>query len=305
MRGPYCPPVPGICSIDPLAVQAHPERYPAHAKVASILNAVSEELHDVPLYYNLHDLCKTVHCSPPAADVFRSGLVNAGAPPHALPGSCRPSFLVLRIQGQCSGLSLQLSCLINSRRASSCRTMHVADGWFCLECAAFSTCSISVGGVGMQCLPASQCLRQARVGGAGYRVSSTHANPLGIKTDAPPAVVWDIIRGWVAMHPVKRGSNEDSYAAKLLAKPAQLKANFARAAAAISAAKSQKVARFLPNPEKNWGPKPKAHRTIQVWRLPSCHANDCPSPGGPAKHKHAVPRLHSHAEAESVWNPSA
>ena len=59
-------------------MQTEPQRYPAHAKVASILTAVNEELHDVPLYYNLHDLCKTVHCSPPAADVFRSAIVNAG-----------------------------------------------------------------------------------------------------------------------------------------------------------------------------------------------------------------------------------
>ena len=38
---------------------------------------------------------------------------------------------------------------------------------------------------------------------AGYRVSSTHANPLGTKTDAPWEVVWDIMRAWVKDHPVK------------------------------------------------------------------------------------------------------
>ncbi|KAK9808261.1 hypothetical protein WJX73_004388 [Symbiochloris irregularis] len=150
-------------------------KYPAHAKVASILLTVSEELHDVPLYYSLHDLCRTVHCSPPAADTFRSALVNAG-----------------------------------------------------------------------------------------YRVSSAHANPLGIKTDAPPSVVWDIIRGWVAMHPVKAGANADSYAAKLLAKEPQLKPSFARVTAAVSAAKSQRAARFLPNPEANWGPMSKARRVSHV-----------------------------------------
>ena len=45
---------------------------------------------------------------------------------------------------------------------------------------------------------------------AGYRVSSTHANPLGIKTDAPFNVIWDIIRCWVQDHPVK-GHDADSY----------------------------------------------------------------------------------------------
>ena len=40
-------------------------------------------------------------------------------------------------------------------------------------------------------------------------MSSTHANPLGTKTDAPFEVVWDIMRAWVKDHPVKamvRGS---------------------------------------------------------------------------------------------------
>ena len=45
---------------------------------------------------------------------------------------------------------------------------------------------------------------------AGFRVSSTHANPLGIKTDAPFSVIWDIIRCWVQDHPVK-GHDADSY----------------------------------------------------------------------------------------------
>jgi tRNA G26 N,N-dimethylase Trm1 len=39
---------------------------------------------------------------------------------------------------------------------------------------------------------------------AGYRVSGTHANPLGMKTDAPWDVIWDIMRAWVADHPVKK-----------------------------------------------------------------------------------------------------
>ena len=38
----------------------------------------------------------------------------------------------------------------------------------------------------------------------GYRVSGTHANPLGMKTDAPWDVIWDVMRAWVADHPVKK-----------------------------------------------------------------------------------------------------
>ena len=50
----------------------------------------------------------------------------------------------------------------------------------------------------------------------GFRVSSTHANPLGVKTDAPFSAIWDIIRCWVQDHPVK-GHDADSYG--VLAKP--------------------------------------------------------------------------------------
>lgn len=79
----------------------------------------------------------------------------------------------------------------------------------------------------------------------GYRVSGTHANPLGLKTDAPPEVFWDIMRCWVAEHPQKKPPEADSYAGKLLAKPPQLKADFSRARGATSAAKSAKVGCLL------------------------------------------------------------
>ena len=51
---------------------------------------------------------------------------------------------------------------------------------------------------------------------AGFRVSSTHANPLGVKTDAPFSAVWDIIRCWVQDHPVK-AHDADSYGEALAA----------------------------------------------------------------------------------------
>ena len=47
--------------------------------------------------------------------------------------------------------------------------------------------------------------------GAGYRVSGTHANPLGLKTDCPPEVLWDIMRCWAAEHPSKKPLDPGSY----------------------------------------------------------------------------------------------
>ena len=59
-------------------MQDNKQLYPACNKVISHLTAVSEELVDVPLYFSLHDVCKTVKCTPPKADVLRSALINAG-----------------------------------------------------------------------------------------------------------------------------------------------------------------------------------------------------------------------------------
>lgn len=39
-------------------------------------------------------------------------------------------------------------------------------------------------------------------------------------------------------------------------------ANFARAVASLSKAQAKKVTRFLPNPERHWGPKLRAGRKI-------------------------------------------
>jgi tRNA (guanine26-N2/guanine27-N2)-dimethyltransferase len=41
-----------------------------------------------------------------------------------------------------------------------------------------------------------------------------------------------------------------------------MQANFSRAVAAVSNAQAKKVNRFLPNPERHWGPKIRAGRTI-------------------------------------------
>lgn len=87
---------------------------------------------------------------------------------------------------------------------------------------------------------------------AGFRVSGSHACPLALKTDAPPAVVWDIMRCWVAEHCGGRGGaasakkqqlkgkggggGEDgggapplSSAERILSVEPELKASFARA----------------------------------------------------------------------------
>lgn len=113
----------------------------------------------------------------------------------------------------------------------------------------------------LKCTSPSAVIFRSAVINAGYRISGTHVNPLGLKTDAPMDVIWDIMRCWVKDHPVK-AQPLDLPGSVILAKEPVLEANFARAVASLSKAQAKKVARFLPNPERHWGPKLRAGRQI-------------------------------------------
>ncbi|XP_020269199.1 probable tRNA (guanine(26)-N(2))-dimethyltransferase 1 isoform X2 [Asparagus officinalis] len=153
-------------------VKSMKERYPAYERISAVLTTISEELHDVPLFVSLHNLCGTLKCTSPSAVMFRSAVINAG-----------------------------------------------------------------------------------------YRISGSHVNPLGLKSDAPMDVIWDIMRCWVKNHPVKP-QPADQPGTVILAKEPTLQANFSRAVSSLSKAQAKKVARFLPNPERHWGPKVRAGRRI-------------------------------------------
>eukprot|EP00262_Sarcandra_glabra_P005380 TRINITY_DN1689_c0_g1_i1.p1 TRINITY_DN1689_c0_g1~~TRINITY_DN1689_c0_g1_i1.p1 ORF type:complete len:595 (-),score=118.04 TRINITY_DN1689_c0_g1_i1:82-1866(-) len=113
----------------------------------------------------------------------------------------------------------------------------------------------------LKCTSPSAVMFRSAVLNAGYRISGTHVNPLGMKSDAPMDVIWDIMRCWVKNHPVK-AQPPDQSGTVILAKEPTLQANFARAVASLSKAQAKKVARFLPNPERHWGPKLRAGRQI-------------------------------------------
>ncbi|KAG6396146.1 hypothetical protein SASPL_142288 [Salvia splendens] len=113
----------------------------------------------------------------------------------------------------------------------------------------------------LKCTSPSAVMFRSAVINAGYRISGTHACELGLKTDAPMDVIWDIMRCWVKTHPVKAQS-PGMAGSVILAKEPVLQANFARAAASLSRAQTKKVARFLANPERHWGPKLRAGRQI-------------------------------------------
>ncbi|NXD73733.1 TRM1 dimethyltransferase, partial [Eolophus roseicapillus] len=94
---------------------------------------------------------------------------------------------------------------------------------------------------------------------AGYRVSLSHACRTAVKTDAPPAVLWDIMRCWVQLHPVKHERLTDtSPAAQILAVEPTLQASFAIRADANPSSRKRGLKRFPENPEAFWGPKARA-----------------------------------------------
>nr|GEV60382.1 tRNA (guanine(26)-N(2))-dimethyltransferase [Tanacetum cinerariifolium] len=94
-----------------------------------------------------------------------------------------------------------------------------------------------------KCILPSAVIFRSAVINAGYSISGTHVNPLGLKSDAP-------------MEP------SEDYESVILAKEPVLQSSFARAVASLSKAQAKKVVRILPNPDRHWGPKLRAGRTI-------------------------------------------
>ncbi|XP_034544045.1 tRNA (guanine(26)-N(2))-dimethyltransferase [Notolabrus celidotus] len=95
---------------------------------------------------------------------------------------------------------------------------------------------------------------------AGHRVSLTHACKSGIKTDASPAVIWDIMRCWEKANPVKREKlSEMSPAFKILSAEPSMEACFTIREDANPQSRKRHLTRFQENPQAFWGPKARAN----------------------------------------------
>ena len=111
---------------------------------------------------------------------------------------------------------------------------------------------------------------------AGYDVSiSQHKEPTAIKTNASPGVIWSVMRAWCKLHPVNKkwytGKHENSACAKILLahdddgddnKELIKDVNWSDARDENEKNRSKdnnkKSVRYPMNPEKYWGPKPRA-----------------------------------------------
>ena len=110
----------------------------------------------------------------------------------------------------------------------------------------------------LKCTPPPASDIRSAIANAGYRVSSTHTNPTGIKTDMPFPEFWDIMRCYVRDQPNASNLEEGSAGANIMAKAPSFEAKFARVFNALSKGKMNKIARFTPNPEAYWGPGTRA-----------------------------------------------
>uniref|UniRef100_A0A674MT79 tRNA (guanine(26)-N(2))-dimethyltransferase n=1 Tax=Takifugu rubripes TaxID=31033 RepID=A0A674MT79_TAKRU len=94
---------------------------------------------------------------------------------------------------------------------------------------------------------------------AGYKVSLSHACKNAIKTDAPPATMWDIMRCWEKIHPVKREKlSNTSPSFRILSKEPSLEACFTVREDANPQSRRRHLTRFQENPQAFWGPKARA-----------------------------------------------
>jgi len=61
----------------------------------------------------------------------------------------------------------------------------------------------------------------------GFKVSSTHCEPNAIKTDAPPKILWDILRCWHKLHPAKIDKEKpNTVKFKILSKEPEIESDF-------------------------------------------------------------------------------
>ncbi|XP_029283194.1 LOW QUALITY PROTEIN: tRNA (guanine(26)-N(2))-dimethyltransferase [Cottoperca gobio] len=94
---------------------------------------------------------------------------------------------------------------------------------------------------------------------AGHKVSLSHACKNAIKTSAPPAFIWDIMRCWEKSNPVKREKlSETSPAFKILSTEPSTEACFTVREDANPQSRKRHLTRFQENPQAFWGPKARA-----------------------------------------------
>ncbi|XP_016963912.1 probable tRNA (guanine(26)-N(2))-dimethyltransferase [Drosophila biarmipes] len=110
---------------------------------------------------------------------------------------------------------------------------------------------------------------------AGYRVSYSHASKNSLKTDAPPAVLWDILRSWSKRHPVNpERMIPGTPLEAILSKECTADYEFDELhPEANPKSRKSALSRFQENPTPHWGPGTRATIMIGENKLPKSYRN--------------------------------
>ncbi|CAK8684975.1 unnamed protein product [Clavelina lepadiformis] len=106
--------------------------------------------------------------------------------------------------------------------------------------------------------PPTRVIRSAILN-AGHKVSCFHGKTNAVKTDAPPSVIWDIMRKWGETQNIKREKLKDDSPAKAILEKAPTSSNIdltLRPDGELP--RSFKTITRFPEMPANWGPKSKA-----------------------------------------------
>ncbi|WMV19050.1 hypothetical protein MTR67_012435 [Solanum verrucosum] len=209
-------------------VKSMKEQYPAYDRICAMLTAVSEELPDIPLFLSLHNISATLKCTSPSAVMFRSAVINAGY--------------------RTSGTH------VNPLGLKTDAPMHTI--WDIMRCWVTVPCSVSSCFVGLENERRKERKNPKEKVAMKNKGKVTRNISLQLEVS-----VQKIDFCQVKNHPVKAQPSHHP-GTVILSKEPVLQANFARAVESPNKGKDKKVARFLPNPERHWGPKLRAGRQI-------------------------------------------
>lgn len=100
---------------------------------------------------------------------------------------------------------------------------------------------------------------------AGYEVSDSHTGPRCIKTNAPASFMWDMMRAWILINPIREESIKPGTAGAVILqrREPEHKIDFTFNAKSRASSQSQGLVRYQLNPTENWGPKAKATSTTR------------------------------------------
>lgn len=116
----------------------------------------------------------------------------------------------------------------------------------------------------LRCTSPSIVTLKSAILNAGYSVSISHCSASAIKTNAPPAVLWAIMKQWVLLlkNEKERVLPEKSVASKLMSLPIppDMEISFAKHPDAEPPSRQYKLVRFECHKGLNWGPKARAKK---------------------------------------------